>query len=505
MRKFIAGILIVIMCAQMCVFASDLPFFDKDYTSYEETVTYSATLNKDIKIDLDGENSVFKGIENFVDIDALIKSVFDSTSTLTGKMNVSPDYRKGKIYAGGKTVVPLKINKNLSVTSDANTDVWMEYDFTDAANPTFKMVQNNPVYNKFVVYDIYDLLKEEGGEYADVFTAVMAKIMSKETMDAYKKAYVDLLVKYADIKRSGRNYTIAIDDAALKSIIKESVTNLTSYLKTFLVNGNYVSPEEFDEAYNEAAPVIYKALETMQEIKILGDGGIVLKVTTDSRDYISEAEMTAHLCINVYEIMEKCGVDVSAYNKDNGIIDVTFKIKTTVTKAGADVKIDLPVLTKENSFSIADLYNAYPDYPAEKNECYHYDWGYVYHQGLPIIIDGKFYPHLRDIAESVGFAKCDIVYENGNITLMRPDWVNCGNYKTATFKVGDNTVYLDGNAYNVSLPAIEIDNSVVISDEIAKILFRAEHFGYDVGVDFVEKSYRFGFDYKICDHKTDGE
>ena len=85
MRKFIAGILIVIMCAQMCVFASDLPFFDKDYTSYEETVTYSATLNKDIKIDLDGENSVFKGIENFVDIDALIKSVFDRFKLLAVK------------------------------------------------------------------------------------------------------------------------------------------------------------------------------------------------------------------------------------------------------------------------------------------------------------------------------------------------------------------------------------------------------------------------------------
>ena len=66
--------------------------------------------------------------------------------------------------------------------------------------------------------------------------------------------------------------------------------------------------------------------------------------------------------------------------------------------------------------------------------------------------------------------------------------------------MGSNTVYLDGEAYTIANPALEVDDEVVISNEIAKLLFRiTQNLGGYVTVDFVGKSYWTDFDYQICD------
>ena len=151
--------------------------------------------------------------------------------------------------------------------------------------------------------------------------------------------------------------------------------------------------------------------------------------------------------------------------------------------------------------NFADLFPVYPDFEPDDGEWHqHFMWGAMNHDGLPVVLNGEFYPHLRDMAVGIGFADGDITYENGVVTLMRPDWVECGKYKTASFAVGSNTVYLDGEAYTVANPALEVDDEVVISNEIAKLLFRiTQNLGGYVTVDFVGKSYWTDFDYQICD------
>ena len=101
MKKIFALVLTVILMLQTCVFASELPFFDKDYLTYEETVTYSAKLNKPIKFDIPDEDMT--RISDMLDVNGLINGLFDSTGTVTGKADISPDYKSGKIYAGGLT------------------------------------------------------------------------------------------------------------------------------------------------------------------------------------------------------------------------------------------------------------------------------------------------------------------------------------------------------------------------------------------------------------------
>ncbi len=502
MKKLFAGILTLVMLVQMSVFASELPPFDKDYFTYEETVTYSAKLNRDINFDLE---SVIPGISNFVDTKSLVSGLFDSESTITGKADISPDYRSGKIYAGGKSVFPFVVNKNLTLTADTNTDVWLEYDFSDAAKPVFKMVQNHPMFNKYITYDVLDLVKQSGGEYADVFASVMAKIMTKDFMDSIKSSYTDLLIEHADIKRSGRNYVIKIDDKALKAIINESVTNVSNFAESFMVSNNYMTKEEFDEYYNEVIPGVLMALDALEGIKILGDGGIVMRIECDGSDYIKKADITANVCVNIFDIASILGADVSQFNKDDGILDFTLSITTNVTKL-SNVKVDLPALTEENSVNFENLFPTYPEYPAGDNECWHFGWGHAYCEGLPVVIDGEFYPQFRAVALGMGFDDCDITYDNGTVTIMRPEWVECGSYKTASFKAGENTVYLDGVAYEVSKPAYEIGDSIVFSEEMAKLLFRVTgRFGESVYVNFVDKNYSFGFEYKFCDHDVEDD
>ena len=106
MKKILALVLVVLMFAQTCVFASELPFFDKDYLTYEETVTYSAKLNKPINLNF-ADEYLPAGVTNMIDVNGLINGLFNSTSTVTGKADISPDYKSGKIYAGGLSAVPV--------------------------------------------------------------------------------------------------------------------------------------------------------------------------------------------------------------------------------------------------------------------------------------------------------------------------------------------------------------------------------------------------------------
>lgn len=500
MKKILALALVVLMFAQTCVFASELPFFDKDYLTYEETVTYSAKINKPINLNF-ADEYLPAYVTNMIDINGLINGLFNSTSTVTGKADISPDYKSGKIYAGGLSAVPVYVNKNLKITADANTEVWLEYDFSDLSKPVFNMIQNTPSFDKYVVYDIDTLIKNIDGAEPDAVCAVISKLLSKEFIEQYRTAFVDLLTKYADIKKDGKGYTITIDDKGFKAILNESVTNIGNFIEDFVVSGNYATKEEFRAVYDgEIMPYVISFLEGLQTTKIIGDGNIVMKVECDNKGYIKKSDTSMNICVNIFEIIEKLGGDVSAYNLNDGILDFTLNFKSEVKKL-SNVKVDFPVLNEENSVNFADLFPVYPDFEPDDGEWHqHFMWGAMNHDGLPVVLNGEFYPHLRDMAVGIGFADGDITYENGIVTLMRPDWVECGKYKTASFAVGSNTVYLDGEAYTVANPALEVDDEVVISNELAKLLFRiTQNLGGYVTVDFVGKSYWTDFDYQICD------
>lgn len=498
MKKILAVVLAVLMLAQTSVFASELPFIDKDYFTYEETVTYSAKLNQPFKLKLN-EDGISDSVGSFVDVEGLFTSLFDSTSTLVGKADISPDYKSGKIYGGGVSIVPVKVNKNLKITADANTEAWIEYDFSDISKPVFKMIQNNPMFDKYVVYDVDALLSSVGGAEKDVFYAVMSKILSKDVIEQCKTAYADLLVKYGDIKKDGKGYTITIDDFGFKSILEECVANISNFAEDFVVSGNYATKEEFDEAYNEVIPYVFEVLDALKTVKIIGDKGIVMKVECDNKGYIKNSDISANICVNVLEIAQNMGADISAYNVEDGILDLTLNMNTEVKKL-SNVKVDMPVINEENSIDFGNFYAPNPDFEPDVDWHQHWSGGYVEHNGLPIVVNGEFYPHLRDMALAVGFADCDITYENGVVTLMRPDWVECGKYKTASFAAGSNLVYIDGEVYTVDNPALEVNDEIVISDEIAKLLFRvADDYKSYIGVDFLEKGYGYSFRYQICD------
>ncbi|UKI35975.1 MAG: hypothetical protein L6V93_18430 [Clostridiales bacterium] len=49
---------------------------------------------------------------------------------------------------------------------------------------------------------------------------MLSKLLSKEFIEQYRTAFVDLLTKYADIKKDGKGYTITIDDKGFKAIFE---------------------------------------------------------------------------------------------------------------------------------------------------------------------------------------------------------------------------------------------------------------------------------------------
>ncbi|UKI35976.1 MAG: hypothetical protein L6V93_18435 [Clostridiales bacterium] len=119
------------VCANLRFFASELPFFSTGIILHmKKRLHIRQKLNKPINLNF-ADEYLPADVTNMIDVNGLINGLFNSTSTVTGKADISPDYKKRKkIYAGGLSAVPVYVNKkNLKITADANTEVWLEYDF----------------------------------------------------------------------------------------------------------------------------------------------------------------------------------------------------------------------------------------------------------------------------------------------------------------------------------------------------------------------------------------
>ena len=138
MKRIISLILVMLMLFSCSAFAAnDLNFLKERYTSAESTFECSFTLNKPLdfineltKSDLYGMDMV----NTMFDFSGLAESLFNSTSKGVVKVSGSADMKKVNISLESEGVTPAQINRNLLVTVNAKSGMWVELDFSDAKN-----------------------------------------------------------------------------------------------------------------------------------------------------------------------------------------------------------------------------------------------------------------------------------------------------------------------------------------------------------------------------------
>ena len=186
-KRVFFGVLCVILAAVMSFSmlasaADELAFMKKLPMSYETNMTCTMQLNKplsflaDLQKVLDEEDTSLEGGLAMPDLKLLSESVFNMRTDGYAKCSISPDLKKADIYMNFKYNLPAEIYKNFKLTADMELSLWMQYDFTDAANPVYKVIYEMPFGRKYIALDFDEILAEASEEERQMLIGEVAKI-----------------------------------------------------------------------------------------------------------------------------------------------------------------------------------------------------------------------------------------------------------------------------------------------------------------------------------------
>ena len=471
MKKIISILLVLVLCfSATSVFAApDIEkLFNAEYTDYEVVTELSLTLDKPLELldslsklideSLYSENILFTDI---IDLRDLVESLFGSTQTMNMKCDISKDYKKVNIYLSEASNTPIKINKNLTITADAKSEMWINFDFSDIDNPIYKVIASAPASDRYMVMDYTKLF---GDLDDDESLSAISSILNEEYIETINKISLDTLKKNAEISYKGGCFVIKMDDSQAKSWIIDIV-----YEALKLTN---IPDVEFTEEQANQIKIM------LSGIKIFGKNGIEMKYKANSKGIISAEESKISFDANLFDIFTLAGVsDIEGLTKDNSNIAFTIKTKSEYKKVNKDEKVKFPTLTEENTIEMFEFSESEYKYDDEE---YVPQWEYVFfYTTEPPLEKGRVYVPLREFISALTEEDAYISWDNGTTTITSVTKF----FNTITFSEGSCSVIKDGNEIILQEPIKTIDDKTALSQEFIDKVF---------GLDYFHVSYHYG-------------
>lgn len=489
MKRIISLILVMLMLFSCSAFAAnDLNFLKERYTSAESTFECSFTLNKPLdfineltKSDLYGMDMV----NTMFDFSGLAESLFNSTSKGIVKVSGSADMKKVNISLESEGVTPAQINRNLLVTVNAKSGMWVELDFSDAKNPIYNLIVRTPVMDKYEVIDIVDMIKtEDGGEkQLEKIVSVYNLLVNDFTANGINSATVNLISDCAKVSYGSSAVTVSFDDAGFKKYLVGIIDTVNDIFKTadlFGVSDIASGNADIQLAENGLAIDSDTVKEFLSKVNILGKDGLVIRYGL-SGNIINSIDTKTHISLNVGNIVralsaagedaadeyaEDMAEDLKKYDAMN--IDFTCNFNQNYRNINRGVKVEKPALTAENSFSLNELMKKQAEAMNEYVADMEYDCFGVYTEDYVPLGMGNAYIGVRELLDSTGI-DFDIFYNNGVVSIVAPD-DNYG-FKKVTFTVGANTVNVDEAELALLNPTIERNDKVYVDSSFVLAVF----------------------------------
>ncbi len=438
MKKLVSAI-IAISLMITGVFAAAVPeFLTKQYPNYTADYTFSVSFNNSEEVTaLLEELEIPDVVNTFVDLKALLKSLFTYEGKMALQADMSSNYEKIKIGITSENQQSIDINQNLNVAYNMKLGMWMNMDLSNENAPVFDIVYSHPIMNKYLKISADDVLDEQ--------TVSLFKTMfNKDFIESISKKGVELFAKYATIKISGTRCIITMDNDAFTSYFDEVMTFVSETM----------IPEELE--YNP-----YAEFPSLKGWQILGEDGIKLVYSLKGKT-ITSADVTTDISLDIAQIYTAFTGSEWPFEA-TGRLDFTFDESAKISRVGT-TKVSFPVLTDENTVLLEDLI---PDYNTQYEEYEpkpEYPVGYMYGKTdwVPIV-DGKMYVPLRDVLEKAYGDSISINYDNGVITAQSEyfpgfdkfvitagsDKAYAGNaeYTVGTVIVENGTTYVDSNLF----------------------------------------------------------
>jgi hypothetical protein len=180
-----------------------------------------------------------------------------------------------------------------------------------------------------------------------------------------------------DKMQSAETYELKLTDKSFKDLMHYTLNNIAenkdamSFVKEYMlaVSSFYPVTEAEDKAIqdemNKALDnlttelpkqilVLNKALDSIENLKILGDNGITINYTINSDGYIINEKGSAEFVVDLPSIMKLTG-STSSPSDPTGIYTIGINFNTYITNINKDVNIVMPKVNSTNSFNYFDM------------------------------------------------------------------------------------------------------------------------------------------------------
>lgn len=447
MKKIMVLFMAMFMLVSVTAYGAEPEFFTEMYPNYtsessvkirfENSEELAALINE---IDFNDE------IENYVNLKSLLKSLLSADTETVVQIDMSDDMKVMKAAITSESSQFIEVNGNLSADVKAKTGIWVDADFSNSDNPSFKIIYSQPFMNKYLVVDLHEVMGDEFDEFSSIIEVFINPELVKEVNTTVAKA----INKYADVKSYYGKCVINIDNDALLNIAEDMLKYYSESL-----------PDEIASEINEI---------DFSGIKVLGKDGIQSTYML-KKGKISTVTTYMDIEIDIKSICEKImGYELEI--ESQGTLDFSVEIKQNVKNIGK-TKVAFPELTDENSVTFHELYG----YDYEYEEEYPLYSVYSECDYLPVI-DGETYVPLRQTVEEAYADTALITYEKGTITLASE---NFKDFSTLSLKVGSDKAVSETEVYSIKPPVV-INGVSYVATSFFTDVFRWEYGGatYDV-------------------------
>ncbi len=447
MKKFLCLVISFMLLLGTVTSAAGLDFLT-DGTMMNYSANDTVTMELDVPTDFLNELlEQFGGseIENYIDLEALLKGLVAQSQTAQIAVKISEDFKRIEMSMEAESLNDITFNRNLDVSVRMKSAIWLDLDLTDAANPKFYMIYSDPSVNKYVTLDLFAMMDTMGSaeEKAQIIT-MLTTLYDREVLQPLMERSRALIEEYATVKVENRVYTIHFDSAAFSKYIAAVINEVID----LYVPMGLIEPAQADVI--KQTVLLYAT-----KISLLGEDGYTLTYSLTSKKTVQKmtADMDFEICLkDIVALFDATGE--SWPFESEGRIGLRMQEEMKIKLSGDSVTVKYPTLTEENSISYIDLYGVEPEPVYPDNEDVYEDYApqypyfYInsYASQLPQV-DGKYYVPLRTVLESGYYDEFAIDFAADETITITSPW-----FDTIQTKIGATTATVNG----VEIPVDEV-------------------------------------------------
>jgi hypothetical protein len=328
----------------------------------------SMTNSTDLTINIAASGLSSEDKDNFDMVQSIINNLKISAVT---KLVKTPDNKKMDEY--------LHLMTNIGGTP-INTSIWTKSDLTGKTPIMKEIIRVPSMFSDFMPtgakgkeYAVLDMSKQtNSAQSADKLAAASTKLTAAITNSIGSFSPGLLLIKdrgTGTLKNQAgtinvHNYTLTLNDATLKSLMKYSVNNLANdkdvitALKEYLIAINSANDNEAKDLstqFDKEVPNFIKdfnaSMNDMKNTKLVGKKGIVINYSINKDGYIVNANGVVDLLFGASMLNEAAStINQTKTSKAMGTYNLTLRFNSNMYNINSGTKITFPYLDKNNSF-----------------------------------------------------------------------------------------------------------------------------------------------------------